>query len=156
MENPRVAPRLTPAGYQVGDLRVDVARAQVWRNGAELPLPKLSFDFLLTLIQAAPGIVSIDDLMDRVWSGVIVGPETVSQRAKLLRAALGDDSRSPRYVLSVRGRGYRLIADVSPVCVRTRAGGPLARPRSCRSDRSPCFRSRALVRAARNACSPSV
>jgi TolB-like protein len=80
-----------------------------------LPLPKLSFDFLLAMIEAAPGIVSLDELMDRVWAGVIVSPETVSQRAKLLRDALGDDSRSPRYLLAVRGRGYRLIAAVSPV-----------------------------------------
>ncbi|MEY2920167.1 MAG: hypothetical protein RL261_1472, partial [Pseudomonadota bacterium] len=100
--------------YRVGDLVVDVARARVTRAGVELPLPKLSFDLLLALVEAAPRIVSLDELMDRVWAGVIVSPETVSQRAKLLRDALGDDSKAPRYVAAVRGRGYRLVADVSP------------------------------------------
>src|SRR6185503_12261684 len=53
--------------------------------------------------------------MTRVWHGAVVSPETISQRAKLLRDALGDDSRQPRYVASVRGRGYRLVADVTPL-----------------------------------------
>lgn len=101
--------------YVVGDLVVDTARAQVTRDGVELPLPKLSFDLLVALIEAAPSVLSLDALMDRVWAGVVVSPETVSQRAKLLRDALGDDSRAPRYFTSVRGRGYRLVADVTPL-----------------------------------------
>lgn len=43
------------------------------------------------------------------------GPETLTQRVKLLRDALGDDPASPRYVAGVRGRGYRLIPPVVPV-----------------------------------------
>lgn len=101
--------------YQVGDLVVDVARAQVSRAGVPVPLPRLSFDLFVALVRAAPRVVSIDELMDRVWAGVVVSPETVSQRAKLLRDALGDDSKSPRYVAAVRSRGYRLVAEVSIV-----------------------------------------
>ncbi|MDH5228156.1 MAG: winged helix-turn-helix domain-containing protein, partial [Gammaproteobacteria bacterium] len=110
--------RAVPPGavsYVVGDLVVDTARAQVTRDGVELPLPKLSFDLLVALIEASPSVLSLDALMDRVWAGVVVSPETVSQRAKLLRDALGDDSRAPRYFTSVRGRGYRLVADVVPL-----------------------------------------
>lgn len=105
---------MTAAAYRVDDLIVDIARAQVTRHGVDLRLPRLSFDFLVALVQAAPRVASLDELMDRVWVGVVVSPETVSQRAKLLRDALGDDSRSPRYFTSVRGRGYRLIASVTP------------------------------------------
>ena len=105
---------LTPS-YQVGDLVVDVGRAQVLRGGSEVALPKLSFDLLLALAESAPHVVSLDDLMTRVWHGVVVSPETISQRAKLLRDALGDDPRQPRYVASVRGRGYRLVAPVTPL-----------------------------------------
>jgi TolB-like protein/DNA-binding winged helix-turn-helix (wHTH) protein len=102
----------TELAYQVDDLLVDVVRAQVWRAGEILPLPRLSFDLLLVLIEAAPRIVSPDELMDKVWATVVVNPETVSQRVKLLRDALGDDPRTPRYVAGVRGRGYRLVPDV--------------------------------------------
>ena len=101
--------------YRVGDLVLDVGRAQVLRDGSEVPLPKLSFDLLLALAESAPRVVSLDDLMTRVWQGVIVSPETISQRAKLLRDSLGDDPRQPRYVASVRGRGYRLVAEVTPL-----------------------------------------
>lgn len=48
-----------------------------------------------------------------MWPGLVVSPETVSQRVKLLRAALGDNPKQPRYILGVRGRGYRLLAEVS-------------------------------------------
>ena len=50
--------------YRVGDLVVDVARAQVLRDGTEVPLPKLSFDLLLVLTESAPRIVSLNELMD--------------------------------------------------------------------------------------------
>ena len=103
------APSGAKRAYRVGDLIVDTARAQVTRDGTELPLPRLSFDLLLALVEAAPRVVSLDELMDRVWAGVVVSPETVSQRTKLLRDVLGDESKSPRYLTSVRGRGYQLI-----------------------------------------------
>jgi TolB-like protein/DNA-binding winged helix-turn-helix (wHTH) protein/Flp pilus assembly protein TadD len=98
--------------YQVDDLVVDTGRMTVARSGVNLALAKLSFDLLVALIEAAPRVVSPDELMDRVWPGLVVSPETVSQRIKLLRDSLGDDSKSPRYVAGVRGRGYRLLPDV--------------------------------------------
>lgn len=98
---------------QLGDLLVDTTHQLVTRRGREVKLPRLSFALLATLIEAAPHAVSIDELLDRVWPGLVVGPETVAQRVKLLRKALGDDSRSPRYIEGVRGRGYRLVCGIS-------------------------------------------
>jgi DNA-binding winged helix-turn-helix (wHTH) protein len=54
-------------------------------GNADIPVPKLSFDLLLVLVRAAPNVVSIDEFMERVWPGLVVSPETVSQRVKLLR-----------------------------------------------------------------------
>jgi TolB-like protein/DNA-binding winged helix-turn-helix (wHTH) protein/Flp pilus assembly protein TadD len=105
----------TPTNFQVGDLVVDAGRAQVLRGDTEVPLPKLSFDLLVALAEAAPRVVTLDELMTRVWRDVVVSPETISQRVKLLRDAIGDDPRHPRYVASVRGRGYRLVAPVTPL-----------------------------------------
>lgn len=98
--------------YRIDDLVVDTDRFTITRAGQELAVPNLSFELLLALIEAAPRVVSADELMDRVWSGLVVSPETVSQRIKLLRDSLGDDSKSPRYVVGVRGRGYRLLPPV--------------------------------------------
>ena len=112
--------RSGPAGYalrvfEVADLVIDLARQRVTRNAHEIALPKLSFDLLLVLIRAAPAVLSNDELMAQVWPGLVVSPETVSRRVKLLRDALGDDPRAPRYIAGLRGRGYRLIPEVRAV-----------------------------------------
>lgn len=99
-----------PASYRLDDLLVLPGTQQLLRDGKEILLPKLSFDLLLALIRAAPNTLTLDGLMERVWPGLVVSPETVTQRVKLLRDALGDDSRAPRYIGLVRGRGYRLLA----------------------------------------------
>ena len=76
-------------GYQVDDLIVDVGQQRVTRAGTEIPLPRLSFELLLALTRAAPNLVTFDQLTERVWPGLVITPETISQRVKLVRAALG-------------------------------------------------------------------
>ena len=98
--------------YRVGDLLIDAGPQRVTRDGNVIALPKLSYDLLIALVRAAPNLLSIDALMGEVWPKLVVSPETVSQRIKLLRDALGDDPRNPRYVEGLRGRGYRLIPAV--------------------------------------------
>jgi TolB-like protein/DNA-binding winged helix-turn-helix (wHTH) protein len=98
--------------YRVGDLIIDTGRQRVTRDGNAIALPKLSYDLLIALVRAAPNLLSIDALMAEVWPRLVVSPETVSQRIKLLRDALGDDPRNARYVEGLRGRGYRLIPTV--------------------------------------------
>lgn len=99
-------------GYQFDDLTIDVDRRRVLRGNEVIPLPPLSFDVLLTLVRAGPGVVSFDDLMSSAWTGLVVTPEAVTQRIKLLRQALGDESKAPRYIQGVRGHGYRILAPV--------------------------------------------
>jgi len=104
-----------PAGYQVDDLSIDLAPRRVRRAGTVIRLQALSFDLLVTLVRAAPNLVSFDQVNERVWPGLVITPETIVQRVKLLRGALGDDSHAPRYIEGVRGRGYRLVARVRPL-----------------------------------------
>jgi TolB-like protein/DNA-binding winged helix-turn-helix (wHTH) protein/Flp pilus assembly protein TadD len=99
-------------GYQFGDLQVDTRRQSVSRNGEAIPLPRLSYELLLALLRAHPRMLSNEDLLTSVWAPTVVNPETVGQRIKLLRKALGDDPRNPRYLVSIHGRGYRLVAPV--------------------------------------------
>ncbi len=101
--------------YRLNDLTIDTGRQIVTRAADPIPLPKLSYDLFLVLMRAAPNLVSLDELMLRVWPGLIVSPETVSQRVKLLRDALDDDPRAPRYIASLRGRGYQVVAPVEEV-----------------------------------------
>lgn len=115
----------SPGVYRLADLRLDTGRQRLMRDGREVPLPRLSYELLVALVQAAPNVVSVQQLMDTVWPGVVVNPETVAQRVKLLRDALHDDPRAPRYVSVLRGRGYQLAC---PVFVEAddESGAPLA------------------------------
>jgi adenylate cyclase len=109
--------------YSVGDLSIDTGRQLVMRAAGQIPLPKLSYDLLLVLVRAAPNLVSVDELMRLVWPGVVVGPETVSQRVKMLRDMLDDDPKTPRYIQGLRGRGYQILATVTE-----NSGTPAANP----------------------------
>ncbi len=106
-------PELADTAYVVGDLLVDVGQQRVTRAGNDVALPNLSFRFLMALVHAAPNVLDNEAAMTQVWPGLVVSPETVNKRVNLLREALGDDAREPRYIVGVRSRGYRLIAPVS-------------------------------------------
>jgi Tol biopolymer transport system component/DNA-binding winged helix-turn-helix (wHTH) protein len=111
----RASTAAPPMGYRIDDLLIDVGQWRVMRAGRDIPLPHLSFELLVALARSAPNLVTSDQLAERVWPGVTVTPETVSHRVKLVRDALGDDSRAPRYIAGVRGRGYRIVAPVQPL-----------------------------------------
>ena len=81
-------------------------------DGAPANLGARAFDLLLALADRPGQLLTKHDLMDQVWPKAVVSPETLGQRVKLLRDALGDDPRAPRYVEGLRGRGYRLIPPV--------------------------------------------
>jgi len=103
---------------RVLDIDIDTESGTVWRNDEVIDLPELSFRLLVTLVSRAPAMVSKDELIADVWGDVVVSDETLMQRVRLLRQVLGDDSQNPRYIASVRGRGYRLAAPVEVVVAR--------------------------------------
>jgi len=116
-----VAAMAASNGYRVEDLLIDTRLGRVIRDGADLGITGLSFDLLVALVRVAPNPVSIDALMEDVWPGVVVSPETVTQRIKLLRQGLGDSANKPRYIAVRRGHGYRLLATVKPLEVELSA-----------------------------------
>jgi len=69
---------------------------------------------LLCLAEHAGEVVSIDDLLNQVWSDVIVAPDSVYQAVTSLRRLLGDDPKQPTYIATVPRLGYRMVATVSP------------------------------------------
>jgi transcriptional activator of cad operon len=69
---------------------------------------------LLCLAEHAGQVVSIDDLLEQVWTGVIVTQDSVYQAITSLRRLLGDDPKQPSYIATVPRLGYRMVASVSP------------------------------------------
>ena len=103
-----------PSGLlRVDDLLVDLNRRSVRRGSETLEVTDRSYRLFEALLRHAPEEVSKDQLIAEVWDDAVVSDETLAQRVRLLRQSLGDDSQNPRYIASVRGRGYRLVASVS-------------------------------------------
>lgn len=99
--------------YEFSDLTLDLDRHLLTRGGQPIKLTKLSFKVLHALVQAAPALISHDDLIDQVWGTErVITPDNLSQRMKTLRQSLGDDPNQPAYVEGVRGEGYRLVPEV--------------------------------------------
>lgn len=69
---------------------------------------------LLCLADRAGEVVSTDDLLNQVWSGVTVTQDSVYQAVASLRRVLGDDPKQPTYIATVPRLGYRMVAAVSP------------------------------------------
>lgn len=101
--------------YRLDDLVIDLERQRVDRDGELLNVAGLSFQLLRYLVEQGDRVVGFDELIQRVWAPAVVNEETVTQRVKLLRQALGDDGRRPRYLRSVRGQGYQLCVRPEPM-----------------------------------------
>ena len=69
---------------------------------------------LVCLAEHAGEVVSIEDLLNHVWSDVTVAPDSVYQAVTSLRRVLGDDPKQPTYIETVPRLGYRMVAPVSP------------------------------------------
>jgi TolB-like protein/DNA-binding winged helix-turn-helix (wHTH) protein/tetratricopeptide (TPR) repeat protein len=98
---------------QIGEWLVD-PRLDTLRSGDRQVKLEPRAMRLLCVLAAQPGAVySVEELLDRVWPGLVVSQNSVYQAVAQLRRALGDDGDEPRYVMSVPRKGYRLIAQVT-------------------------------------------
>jgi TolB-like protein/DNA-binding winged helix-turn-helix (wHTH) protein len=108
MDRPTVIP------LRVGAWCVDPRSGQISRAGEIVRVEARTMKLLVCLAERAGEVVSIDDLLDQVWSGVVVTPDSVYQAVASLRRLLGDDARQPAYIATVPRLGYRMVAPVSP------------------------------------------
>ncbi len=106
---------MSASAYRLDDLTIDLRRRHVRRGDTPLDLVGLTFDVFAYLLAQGDRVVGFDELIAAVWAPAVVGEETVTQRIKLLRQALSDDGRNPRYVRSVRGKGYQLCSVPQPI-----------------------------------------
>ena len=96
----------------LNDLTIDTESRTLYQNGTRVTLPDLSFDVLVAILSASPSPVTTDKLTQEVWRSRHVSDDTISQRIKLVRKALGDNSKTPRYIRTVRGVGYSALGKV--------------------------------------------
>src|SRR5437660_6203528 len=92
-----------------GRFRFDRGRRELSREGVPLRLGSRAVDILAMLASAKGEIVSKDELLTRVWPGVTVEENNLQVQVSALRKALDQNSDGQSHLVTVPGRGYRLI-----------------------------------------------
>lgn len=106
-----VDPAGAEAVLEAGPVRMDVERHVVALDGEPVALPLKEFDLLEFLLRNAGRVLTRAQLIDRVWGSDYVGDtKTLDVHVKRLRAKLEPDPANPKYLLTVRGLGYKLEA----------------------------------------------
>ncbi|MEZ5549344.1 MAG: winged helix-turn-helix domain-containing protein [Pseudomonadales bacterium] len=104
----------TTRAFRLGDWLVDPELNQLKKGEETVSLQPKTMDVLVYLAQQT-GPLSTEQLLDALWPDKVVVQAVIHQRIALIRRALGDSARSPRYIQTIPGRGYRLVAAVKPV-----------------------------------------
>jgi DNA-binding winged helix-turn-helix (wHTH) protein len=92
---------------------LDEADASLTRDGKRISLAPRPFEVLCVLARTPQTLVTKNALLDSVWGHRFVTESVLKTTVSALRAALGDDSKQPRYIETVSRRGYRFIAKVN-------------------------------------------
>jgi len=106
--------RTTTNKLQIGDWLVSPASGEITRKGETARLEARSMRLLVCLAEHAGEVVSIDELLNQAWAGVIVSSDSVYQAVTSLRRQLGDDAKQPTYIETVPRLGYRMVVKVRP------------------------------------------
>ena len=91
-----------------GRFRLDSARRELRRGNEPIQLGGRALDILCVLASAEGAVVSKDELMARVWGGVVVEENNLQVHISALRKALEDEKTGERWIITVPGRGYLL------------------------------------------------
>ena len=93
---------------EAGPVRVDVERHVVSVDGVQVSMPLKEFDLLELLLRNAGRVLTRGQLIDRVWGSDYVGDtKTLDVHVKRLRAKIEPDPGNPKYLVTVRGLGYK-------------------------------------------------
>jgi DNA-binding winged helix-turn-helix (wHTH) protein/TolB-like protein len=99
--------------FRIGDWLVRPALDRIEKRGRRITLEPKAMDILVFLAQRPGEVISNEILLRELWTGQIVGDNTLYQWIYLLRKALGDDPHHPSYIETIPKRGYRLVAALS-------------------------------------------
>ena len=102
------AEELLSSTIEAGPVRLDVERHTVAVNGATVALPLKEFDLLELLLRNAGRVLTRGQLIDRIWGSDYVGDtKTLDVHIKRLRSKIEPDPANPKFLLTVRGLGYK-------------------------------------------------
>src|SRR3984893_11100905 len=93
-----------------GRFQVLLHRREFLAEGVPIPLGSRAFDVLMVLIEAGGELVTKDEILSRVWPGMVVEEHSLQFHISALRKVLGEDRG---LIKTISGRGYRLLTDIA-------------------------------------------
>ena len=100
--------------YEFGAFRLNTGKRLLQRlDGTTVPLTPRVFETLLYMVEHRSIVLDKERLMEAVWPDSIVEENNLSQNISTLRRIFGETPGSHSYIVTVPGRGYRFVADVS-------------------------------------------
>lgn len=111
-----------PFVLESGGWEVDLARRELRARGLSVPVGSRAFEIIEALVRASGALVTKDDLMRRVWPGIVVEDNTLQVHISAIRKALGADRGMLK---TISGRGYRLLGDWT---IRPEGAPPMPEP----------------------------
>jgi len=129
----RYSPNPLAAGaepiVEFGRFRMLLRRRQLLADGVPVELGTRAFEVLSVLVEARGLLVGKDELLRRVWPGVVVEENNLQVQISALRKVLGEERE---YIRTEFGRGYRFTAEIRPAGLET--APPIELPASLRAD----------------------
>jgi TolB-like protein/DNA-binding winged helix-turn-helix (wHTH) protein len=125
------------SAWQIGAWVADPTDDSLTRGSESLKLEPRMMRLLLRLAESPGTVITQEQLLTEVWSGVVVGSASVYQSISQLRKVLGDTGPAPIYIETVARKGYRLIAPVSRIAAvdsSPASAAPLVQPTALRSE----------------------
>ena len=101
--------------YQFGHYELDVDAGELRRGGELQAIQDKPFLLLALLLQNAGRVVSKDEIFDSLWRGTSVSDASLRRLLKEIRRAVGDDGDRQALLRTVRGQGYRFVAEVEVI-----------------------------------------
>ena len=100
--------------YSFEGFRLDARKRLLVRDGETIQLSSKAFDLLLTLIQSGGREITKEELMQSIWADQIVEDANLTVTMSHLRKALGEKASDHRFIVTIPGRGYRFVPELSP------------------------------------------
>jgi DNA-binding response OmpR family regulator len=93
--------------YRFGDVDVDFARCELRRRDKVVEITPVEFKLLASFIRNRGRVLSRQQLLDKVWTDTTCGDRVVDTHVSNLRKKIEENPAEPKYLVSVRGMGYR-------------------------------------------------
>src|ERR1700676_3103700 len=109
---------MTDNDVRFGQFRLDLGERKLTRDGTPVRVNSRALEILCVLAAARGGIVTKDELMARVWPGLVVEENALHVHVSGLRKVLDEEKSGESFVVTAQGRGYRLagVAHSTPEC----------------------------------------